>query len=135
MARSLIYTYNPTGGAVAAGGVVPMGGTGAIVRRYGGCVNAGQNGITLSGEGYYTVAPVVTAVAAAAGPISATLYQDGTPVPGAVVTATATAGGTVTLAVPPSAVRVRCSGAQSVLTVVLSAAATASTISALVTKE
>ena len=112
-----------------------MGGTGAIVRRYGGRVNAGQNGITLNGEGYYTVAPVVTAVASAAGPISATLYQDGTPIPGAVVTATATAGGTVTLAVPPAAVRVRCNCAQSVLTVVLSAAATASTISALVTKE
>lgn len=135
MAKSMIYTYNPTAGAVAANGVAPIGGSGAIVRRYGGCIQAGRNGITLEGEGYYTVAPVVVAVAAAAGNITAALYQDGSPVPGASVTAAATAGGSVTLALPTSAVRVRCNCTQSTLTVVLSAAATAATVSALVTKE
>ena len=132
MCEQLYYTR----GAYASAALVNnISGSYTFAVRRGGCVNAGQNGITLSGEGYYTVAPVVTAVAPAAGPISATLYQDGAPIPGAVASATATAGGTVTLAVPPAAVRVRRSCAQSVLTVVLSAAVTASTISALVTKE
>lgn len=120
MSKSLIYTALETPTAVAAGGVVPLGN---IVRRYGCNCNLNGSGITVNGQGYYKVDWSVQATPTAAGTVTVTLYKDGVPVPGSVASATtAAAGATVTLAAP-AAVRLGRCDSGSVLTLVLSGAA------------
>lgn len=75
------------------------------------------------GDGYYDFEATITIDPTAAGEITATLYNNGVPIPGAVSTATtADAGSIITLPVI-GAVRNTC-GASSVITCALSAAAT-----------
>ena len=137
MSRCLLYTYNSAAGAVAVGDAVPVGGQSAIVRRHGCAANPVSTGIQLSEEGYYKVLATISATAAAAGTMTASLYQDGTAVPGAVISATAAAaGGALTLKIPDAAVRVLRCPCRSTLTFVLSGvAATSATITVLVDKE
>ena len=137
MSRCLLYTYNPAAGVVAAGDAVPVGGQGAIVRRHGCAANPSSTGIQLTDEGYYKLSVTVSATAAAAGTMTARLYQDGAAVPGAIVSAAAAAAGDeLTLALPDAAVRVLRCPSRSTLTVVISGiAATASTLTILVDKD
>lgn len=138
MSKALLYVYHPAAGAVTAGSAVPLGTNGNIVRRYGACsLNLENNAVSLLKEGFYAVDATVVATAAAAGTLTATLYQDGTAVPGATVSAAAAAAGdAVTLTLPSSAVRMFCRQCQSVLTVRLSGGdATAAAISVRVEKE
>lgn len=137
MSRCLLYTYNPTAGAVAAGDVLPVGGPSAIIRRHGCAANPSGTGIQLTEEGYYKIFVTASATAAAAGTMTAKLYQDGAAVPGATISATATAAGDeLTLALPDAAVRVLRCPSRSTLTVVISGiSATASTLTVLVDKD
>lgn len=118
--NSVIYTVMNTPVSVLAGGTVPLG---AAVRRYGCGVDLNGNALQLIAPGYYDIKVNVTAQPEAAGPITATVYVDGVPYPGAVGTVTAAAAGDDVQIVIPAIVRNNCNSRRMV-TVVLSAAAT-----------
>lgn len=118
--KSLIYTAMQTPTAVAVNGVVPLG---TIVRRYGCNCNLNGNGIAINGQGYYDVDVSVEAAPTAAGTVTVQLLKDGVAVPGATAAATvAAAADTVTLAFPAT-VRLGCCSTGSVLTLLLTGAA------------
>ena len=118
--KSLIYTAMQTPTAVAVNGVIPLG---TIVRRYGCNCNLNGNGIAINGQGYYDVDVSVEAAPAAAGTVTVQLLKDGVAVPGATAAATvAAAADTVTLAFPAT-VRLGCCSTGSVLTLLLTGAA------------
>ncbi len=122
MAKAAIYTVNQGAQALQIGSVISLG---SIIRRFGcKCNNAldlNGNGITINEPGYYDVDASITATAAAAGTVTATLLRDGVAVPGAVASATATAAAAGTVALPITALVRKdcgCSGG-STLTLVL----------------
>lgn len=118
--KSLIYTAMQTPTAVAVDGVIPLG---TIVRRYGCNCNLNGNGIAINGQGYYDVDVSVEAVPDAAGTVTVQLLKDGVAVPGATAAATVAAvANTVTLAFPAT-VRLGCCSTGSVLTLLLTGAA------------
>lgn len=95
MSKSAIYTVN-TDAAVLEGGIIPMG---AIVRRFGACLDLNGNGITVRGDGYYAVDSSITVEPTAAGTVTVQLLLDGVPVAGATASETATAAAPVNLSV------------------------------------
>lgn len=106
--KSLIYTANTAGAAVAVGNTVPLG---SVVRRYGQCISANGSIINLREPGYYDVDISITFTAAAAGDVSFTLLQDGVAVPGATASTTITTAETQIENVGIEAtVRVMCCG-------------------------
>lgn len=118
--KSLIYTAMQTPTAVAVNGIIPLG---TIVRRYGCNCNLNGNGIAINGQGYYDVDVSVEAVPDAAGTVTVQLLKDGVAVPGATAAATVAAvSNTVTLAFPAT-VRLGCCSTGSVLTLLLTGAA------------
>ena len=118
--KSLIYTAMQTPTAVAVNGIIPLG---SIVRRFGCNCNLNGNGIAINGQGYYDVDVSVEAVPDAAGTVTVQLLKDGVAVPGATAAATvAAAANTVTLAFPAT-VRLGCCSTGSVLTLLLTGAA------------
>lgn len=118
--KSLIYTAMQTPTAVAVNGIIPLG---TIVRRYGCNCNLNGNGIDINGQGYYDVDVSVEAVPDAAGTVTVQLLKDGVAVPGATAAATVAAvANTVTLAFPAT-VRLGCCSTGSVLTLLLTGAA------------
>ena len=118
--KSLIYTAMQTPTAVAVNGIIPLG---TIVRRYGCNCNLNGNGIAINGQGYYDVDVSVEAVPDAAGTVTVQLLKDGVAVPGATAAATVAAvANTVTLAFPAT-VRLGCCSTGSVLTLLLTGAA------------
>lgn len=118
--KSLIYTAMQTPTAVAVNGIIPLG---TIVRRYGCNCNLNGNGIAINGQGYYDVDVSVEAVPDAAGTVTVQLLKDGIAVPGATAAATVAAvDNTVTLAFPAT-VRLGCCSTGSVLTLLLTGAA------------
>ena len=132
MSRSLIYTVNANPQTVDANGNVALG---TVIRRFGCNLNLVGNGIMVRGQGYYSVDAVIVAVPEAVGDITATLYMDGVPLPGATATGTATAvGDYVTLPIIGVDREMYCDSAGT-LTCVLSAAATVNNIAVKVTKE
>ena len=118
--KSLIYVAMQTPTAVAVNGIIPLG---TIVRRYGCNCNLNGNGIAINGLGYYDVDVSVEAVPDAAGTVTVQLLKDGVAVPGATAAATVAAvANTVTLAFPAT-VRLGCCSTGSVLTLLLTGAA------------
>ncbi|OLA00142.1 MAG: hypothetical protein BHV90_14740 [Clostridiales bacterium 42_27] len=118
--KSLIYVAMQTPTAVAVNGIIPLG---TIVRRYGCNCNLNGNGIAINGQGYYDVDVSVEAVPDAAGTVTVQLLKDGVAVPGATAAATVAAvANTVTLAFPAT-VRLGCCSTGSVLTLLLTGAA------------
>ena len=118
--KSLIYTAMQAPTAVAVNGIIPLG---TIVRRYGCNCNLNGNGIAINGQGYYDVDVSVEAVPDAAGTVTVQLLKDGVAVPGATAAATVAAvANTVTLAFPAT-VRLGCCSTGSVLTLLLTGAA------------
>ena len=118
--KSLIYTAMQTPTAVAVNGIIPLG---TIVRRYGCNCNLNGNGIAINGQGYYDVDVSVEAVPDAVGTVTVQLLKDGVAVPGATAAATVAAvANTVTLAFPAT-VRLGCCSTGSVLTLLLTGAA------------
>ena len=118
--KSLIYVAMQTPTAVAVNGIIPLG---TIVRRYGCNCNLNGNGIAINGQGYYDVDVSVEAVPDAAGTVTVQLLKDGVAVPGATASATVAAvANTVTLAFPAT-VRLGCCSTGSVLTLLLTGAA------------
>ena len=118
--KSAIYTVNNTPVSVLAGGIVPLG---AAIRRYGCGLEVNGSGLQLDAAGYYDVDVNLTVQPVAAGAITATVYVDGVPYPGAVATGTAAAAADDVQLVIPTLIRALCNGVRTV-TVVLSAAAT-----------
>ena len=92
--NSAIYCVNTTSQSYDANSQMPFG---YVVRRYGGNVRLDGNALMLRGAGYYAIDVVLNTAPTGAGDITAQLYMDGVPVPGASTTVTATAGDTVAL--------------------------------------
>ena len=114
MTRSAIYTVN-TDVAVLAGGIIPLG---AIVRRFGQCLDLNGNGISVRGDGYYEINSSVTVTPTAAGPVTVQLLLDGVEVAGATATETGAAGVPTNLSVV-AMVRDCCPGGARTLTMQL----------------
>lgn len=138
MSKAAIYTANTVDQLAAINGVLSLG---SVVRRFG-CNDCGNpiidlagNAITLNGSGYYDVDVSAVITPTAAGTVTLTLYQDGTPVPGATASATvAAAATTVTLPID-ALVRVFNNAGFSSLTLVLTgAASTVDSVAVEVTK-
>lgn len=121
--KSGIYAVNTSvGSAIVDGGTyVPL----SIVRRFGSNLNLSGNGIRLKGAGYYDVNVSATVTAGAAGTITATLYKDGQAIPGATASSIAVANAVVNLPIT-ALVKLGCNCEDSLLTVVISGAATTS---------
>lgn len=118
--KSLIYTAMQIPTAVAVNGVIPLG---TIVRRYGCNCNLSGNGIAINGQGYYDVDVSVEAVPGAAGTVTVQLLKDGIAVPGATAAATVAAAADVVTLAFPATVRLGCCSTGSVLTLLLTGAA------------
>lgn len=118
--KSLIYTAMQTPTAVAVNGIIPLG---TIVRRYGCNCNLNGNGIAINGQGYYDVDVSVEAVPDAAGTVTVQLLKDGVAVPGATAAATVAAAADVVTLAFPATVRLGCFSTGSVLTLLLTGAA------------
>lgn len=88
------YTTNVSGATVAAGGIVPVGGT---TRRYGCNIKQDGNTITLCGQGYYLVNVSATLAPSEAGTVTLTAQKDGVPIIGAIGAETVAASGTANI--------------------------------------
>ena len=96
--NSAIYCINTVSQTAPANSKVPFG---TIVRRFGRFVNLDGSAITLCGQGYYECNCSVTLRPVAIGNVSAQLYLNGEPYPGAVATTySAIAGVPVNLSFP-----------------------------------
>lgn len=116
MSKSLIQVANPSGIAVLAGGIIPLG---SVQRRFGCNLRLSGNAIEAVGEGYYTIDASVTITPTGAGAVTVALYNNGQPLPGASATATGTAAAPLTISLPPSTIRQRCCADADNLTLVL----------------
>lgn len=87
---SAIYTANTTPQVLLGNAQIPFG---SIVRRFGKNLNLDGFGITACGDGYYKCDCSVTLEPTAIGEVSAQLYVDGEPYPGAIQTGYAAAAG------------------------------------------
>lgn len=94
MSKAAIYTTNVSGATVAAGGIVPVGGT---TRRYGCNIKQDGNTITLCGQGYYLVNVSATLAPSEAGTVTLTAQKDGVPIIGATGAETVAGGGTANI--------------------------------------
>ena len=87
--KSAIYTTNNTGTSITVTNSIPVQVPyGAIVRRFGQCVQLQGDSIQCCGARYFDVDQILTVTPTAAGPITARLFQDGQPVRGASITLT-----------------------------------------------
>lgn len=114
---NLIYTANSTAQTVPVGGTVNLG---SIKRRTGCALSMSGDTITMHKSGYYDVYAGITTTPNAAGTVTATLYQDGVPVPGATASATVAATDTAVSLAFPAVVRLCGECCTSNLTVVMS---------------
>lgn len=136
MSKATIYTVNSGAQAVAVGGAINLG---SIVRRFGReccdpSINLNGSSITLNEPGYYDIDVAVTALPTAAGPVTITVFQDGTAIPGSTNTTTAAAAGNPVNVVSLPMVRVRCSSASSLSVVLTNGAGTVANVSVKVIK-
>ncbi len=102
--NSAIYTANTSEQALLAGAQIPFG---SIIRRFGRYVNVNGSDIVIGdccskdGNGYYAIDCSVTLEPTAIGNVTAQLYVNGEPYPGALQTGyTAAAGNPVPLSFP-----------------------------------
>lgn len=113
------------------GGIINLGN---VVRRLGRKINQSGTSVVLCGGDYYEVLVSLTLAPTAAGNVTVTLLQDGTPVQGAVVSETAVAADTSVNVSIPAVVRTRgCSS--SVLTLQLTGTEANVTTVAIVVEE
>lgn len=136
MSKAAIYTVNSGAQAVAVGGTINLG---TIVRRFGReccdpSINLNGSSITLNDPGYYDIDVAVTALPTASGPVTITVFQDGTAVPGSTNTTTAPAAGNPVNVVSLPMVRVRCGSASSISVVLTNGVGTVANISVKVIK-
>lgn len=134
--NSMIYTANTSNVVVNVVNdqfvQVPFG---SVARRFGRNLTLDGGGIVACGSGYYKCTCSLTVVPTAEGEITAQLYQDGNPVPGAKMTQTAGAAGDyVGLSFPCAVRNVGCESS-SVLSVCVNAPCTIVNFSCLVEKE
>ena len=114
--NSLIYLVTPTVSEVAENGILPLT---TIVRRRGASIQQSNDSIVLGAPGYHHVSVSVTFTAPAAGDVTVTLLQNGTPVQGATASTTITTATTEVRSLSFDAiVRVPCCGSPAILTVV-----------------
>lgn len=119
--KSGIYVVNTTTGTTI--GIDSTYVPSTIIRRYGKYCQLGGNGVSIGnacgGAGYYDVEASVSVAASAAGNITATLYKDGAPVPGATAIATATAAAQIVTLPISALVRLNCDCDTANLTIVI----------------
>jgi len=112
---SAIYTANTTPQVLLGNAQIPFG---SIIRRYGKNLDLNGFGITACGDGYYKCDCSVTLEPTAIGEVSAQLYVNGEPYPGAIQTGYATAAGNPVALSFPAIIRLRkCCDSASTLSV------------------
>ena len=132
--KSAIYTTNNTGTSITVTNSIPVQVPyGAIVRRFGQCVQLQGDSIQCCGAGYFDVDQILTVTPTAAGPITARLFQDGQPVRGASITLTGALN--TPIALPIKALVRNCGcDCDSVLTTTISGSCVVNSFSAVVEK-
>lgn len=90
--KSAIYTVNSVQQPYAANSQIPFG---TVVRRFGNNCQLDGPSIALNGGGYYGIDISLSIAPTAAGEITAQVYSNGVPVPGALATNTAANAGDV----------------------------------------
>ncbi len=91
--KSAIYTTNDTGTTVTTTNAVPVQVSyGSVIRRFGQNIRLEGGSLQCSGLGYFDVDEHLIVTPAAAGSITAQLYQDGQVIRGASATLTGEAG-------------------------------------------
>lgn len=110
---SAIYTANTTPQVLLGNAQIPFG---SIVRRYGQNLNLEGFGITACGSGYYKCDCSVTLEPTAIGNVSAQLYVNGEPYPGAIQTGYAAAAGNPVPLSFPAIIRIPKCGCNDTLT-------------------
>lgn len=120
MSKSAIYTVNTASPTVAVNGIVPLGNT---VRRFGNCIRQDGDAISLCGKGYYLVTASVTATPSAAGTVTISAQKDGVVISGATGSATVAAAATTVDITITCIVRNICDCGGSLLSLVLTGAA------------
>lgn len=105
MSKSLLYGVNNASQTIVVGDRVNFGN---VVRRYGCNLNMSGGEVLVTGEGYYKIDASVTFVAGAEGIATVTLLKDGSVIPGASASQTVASGDTITLVIPPNAIREKC---------------------------
>ena len=92
--NSEILTVSNTNQQVTTSGgqFVPMP-LGAVIRRFGPSLALENGSVTACGSGYYSCDASITVSPVSAGAVTAQLYRDGLPVPGAIATGTAASAG------------------------------------------
>lgn len=114
--KSAIYVSNSNAQALVSGSQIALG---SINRRFGCSVDLNGNSITLKDGGYYDVDASITVAPTVAGAVTATLFRNGVPVPGATASAAvSTANNPVNLSIT-ALVREACCANDSSLTLVL----------------
>ena len=118
--KSLLYTALTNATTVAAGGTIPPGN---VIRKFGRAIQLNGSAILLNDPGYYKITAISTVQPDAAAPITMTLKENGSPIPGALATATPTAIDDDTLLVVDGVVRVYCTLAPKLITAELNVGA------------
>ena len=96
--NSAIYTVNSTNSIITTNaGTFVQAPLGSVIRRFGRNLGLDGDSIICCGSGYYDCDCSITLTPTAAGDITAQLYQDGMPVPGAFATVTGVTATTTTL--------------------------------------
>jgi hypothetical protein len=114
--KSAIYTASTGPVTVASGGTIPLG---SRITWYGNSIALNGNTIACNKQGFYNVNVSITANPTIAGTVTATLYKNGVPYPGATVSdSVTTAGNPVSLPINTQ-IRVPCDGNTAALTLVL----------------
>lgn len=120
MSKSAIYTANTAGQAIAVNGIIPVGTTS---RRYGCNLRQDGNTITMTGKGYYLINASATVTPSAAGTATITAQKDGVAIIGATASETVAAADTAVNMAITAIVRNVCDCDSSILSFILTGAA------------
>ena len=133
MSSSLIQTANQSSQNVADNSIISLG---SVQRRFGCNCKLSGNAIEVSGQGYYVVSVSITATPTAAGNVTVTMFENGTPYTGATATSSVTTVGNSTNLSLVTTVRKGCcdTGASNLTFVLTEGAGVINNISARVEK-
>lgn len=132
MSKALVYGVNTNSQTVIVGDRVDFG---SVVRRYGSNLNMSGGEVLVTGEGYFDIDASVTVVTGGAGILTVTLLKDGSVIPGASASMTVADAQTVTLVVPPCAIRQKCCCESTISAVITGVIGTITNATILVTKD
>lgn len=130
MSCSTLLANNNTATLVAANGIVPLGNA---IHGYGKGIRLNGNSIQIYNSGYYKISANLSVSVTGTGTITAQLYKNGSPIPGALASATPGAAAAVVNLEIDWLVRRNCCG-DDIYTIVLSDSGTVNNVTTYVEK-